>query len=286
MKKIKMGIQISTVLTKIKEMGIYETFKKLSELGFYYVEMSQVDMTEENLAELEKACNDFGMEVVAWGCWLSPNPNIKNIFNLGDECDKLIKLCQKTGCKFLRLGGIEAAQTYESSVDFAQKCNKAIEKLEKSGIELYAHNHHFEFAKFDGEFMLDVIAENAPKLGLEIDVHWVQRGGVDPVGYIKKYPQRLKIFHLKDYKIATREELKNDPQYNPDKPFDMGDLVRHAVVGEGSLDFPKIIETALELGTEAFFIEQDAMYGEDVFDCISRSKKYLEKIGYGECFKK
>ncbi len=285
MSKIKIGIQISTLLGKLKEIGIYETFRKLNELGYTYVEMSQVDMTDENLNEIERACKDFGIEITAWGCFLTPKAYNTTIYNLQDDVDKLIALCKKSNSKYVRLGGIDMDGTRESCVEFAQKCNAVIPRLEENGIELYAHNHHREFSKDGGEYLLDIIADNAPKLGLEIDVHWLQRGGVNPIEYIKKYPNRIRLLHLKDYKIATTAEIKADPMYDADKPIGQNDCIRHAVVGEGSLPFPEIIKTALSINTEVFFIEQDSTYGEDAFDCIKRSKEYLESIGYGEFFK-
>ena len=40
-------------------------------------------------------------------------------------------------------------------VDFARQANDYAERLAGHGIGLYYHNHHIEFAKFDGRYMLD-----------------------------------------------------------------------------------------------------------------------------------
>ena len=37
---------------------------------------------------------------------------------------------------------------------------------------------------------------------LEIDVHWVQRGGLDPVRTLQKYAGLVDLVHLKDYRIG------------------------------------------------------------------------------------
>ena len=75
-------------------------------------------------------------------------------------------------------------------------------RLQEHGIRLYYHNHHIDFAKYDGRYLLDVLAERAPLVGFEIDVHWVQRGGLDPVATLRKYGGRVAMVHLKDYRIG------------------------------------------------------------------------------------
>ena len=71
------------------------------------------------------------------------------------------------------------------------------------------HNHHVEFAKYDGKYIMDIMAEESdPKyLGFELDVHWLQRGGVNPLEWIKKLEGRTKILHIKDYRIAQTLDL-------------------------------------------------------------------------------
>ena len=51
-------------------------------------------------------------------------------------------------------------------------------------------------------------------------------------------------------------------------------------MGEGTLDMPGIIEASLESGAKQFFIEQDDLYGRDVFDCLTTSKENLNRMGY------
>jgi sugar phosphate isomerase/epimerase len=50
-------------------------------------------------------------------------------------------------------------------------------------------------------------------------------------------------------------------------------------VGEGNLNFPKIIAAAEDMGTEHLLVEQDDCYGEDPFECLARSYRYLRAMG-------
>ncbi len=126
--------------------------------------------------------------------------------------------------------------------------------------------------------------DNTEKIGFEIDVHWVQRGGDNPVEFIKGYKGKLELLHLKDYVIA-------EPDFSACAPGDMAgffkaftDVVRFGAVGEGSLDFPAIIKAGIETGAKYMFIEQDDTYGKDPFDCLELSCNNLINMGYGDMF--
>ena len=49
MNKPTIGVQMMMLRNKIEELGIKETFKKVKEIGFSTVELSQVPMTPENV---------------------------------------------------------------------------------------------------------------------------------------------------------------------------------------------------------------------------------------------
>ena len=56
--------------------------------------------------------------------------------------------------------------------------------------------------------------------------------------------------------------------------------VQFAEVGEGTLDMGAIIEQSLSSGARYFFVEQDDLYGRDVFDCLKTSYDNIVKLGY------
>ena len=47
MKKGKIGVQMFNLKNKIVELGAYETLRKIKELGYNAVEVTQIQMTEE-----------------------------------------------------------------------------------------------------------------------------------------------------------------------------------------------------------------------------------------------
>ena len=72
MKKGLIGIQMSTIKDKIGELGVYGTFKACADLGYHCVEISQIPMTPENVAEMKRACDEFGIKVAACSAAVAP----------------------------------------------------------------------------------------------------------------------------------------------------------------------------------------------------------------------
>ena len=133
-------------------------------------------------------------------------------------------------------------------------------------------------------YLLDIIKENTTKLGFELDVHWIQRAGVNPVEFMKQYKGRIALLHLKDYRIGqmdiTEIDLKDLAKFL-DKFVNM---IEFAEVGEGNLDINAIIDAGLESGAQYFLIEQDDTYGRDPFDCLKTSAENLRAMGYSDWF--
>lgn len=281
------AVQMMMLKDQVARDGAYETLKKLSELGYNAVEISQIPMTEENVSEIKRACRDFQMKVVACSAALEGEGKE----NLTDHFAKIVSDCKALDCRFLRIGmlPVECMGSKDKALAFAERMEQKAEQLAEHGIELYYHNHHIEFAKYDGEYLLDIIRENTRRIGFEIDVHWVQRGGEDPVSFIKKYKDRVKLLHLKDYRVVPVEKPEPVPGETAAEASKrwmdtfLG-AVQFAEVGEGNLDFAEIIPAGLEAGSIYFIIEQDETYGRDVYESLRISRDNLIRLGYGDWF--
>ncbi|MFS0821517.1 sugar phosphate isomerase/epimerase family protein [Bacillus sp. 1P02SD] len=128
------------------------------------------------------------------------------------------------------------------------------------GYRVGYHNHDFEFkTKIEGKFALDYIVEEQDSIVIypEVDTYWVKMAGIDPLTYIKKFPNRIPILHLKD--------MTND------------DRKHFAEIGTGSIDFVPIIEWGEKNGVEYYCVEQDFCPG-NPFDSLELSLANLIKI--------
>ena len=140
-----------------------------------------------------------------------------------------------------------------------------------------------EFSKYDGKYLMDIMVEESDPeyLGFELDVHWLQRGGVNPLEWIKKLEGRTKIIHIKDYRISQTLDLSGGME---GIMRSMADMVQFAEIGEGNLDMKAIIDLAGETGVEHIFIEQDDTYGRDPFESLEISANNLRKLGFEDRF--
>jgi sugar phosphate isomerase/epimerase len=286
---VKIGVQAMMLKDSFTEVGAFETLRKVSAIGYHAVEISQIPMTPENVAELDRSRGELGMDIAALSVAME-TPKGRSGDSLEEHFDKIVDDAKRLDTKLLRIGMLPfpAMKSIGAVVDFAKQANEYAERLQGQGLDLYYHNHHIEFAKFDGKYMLDIIAENSPAMGMEIDVHWVQRGGLDPVRTLEKYAGRTAMVHLKDYRIG---EL-------PESSFgllDSGDIlgfmtefknvVQFAEVGEGNLDFPSIIPAAQAAGARYLLVEQDELYGRTVWDALQTSHDNLVAMGHADLFR-
>lgn len=142
------------------------------------------------------------------------------------------------------------ALEHMSADDFkwlADLFNKLGEQCHEAGLEFAYHGHNLEFQQVDGKPGYDLLVESTdPKLvGFEMDCYWVTRAGADPVAYMKKYPGRFPLLHIKDMK----------PGQAPTTSLMQG-ANAFIEVGKGSIDWKRIFE-ADRKGLKYYFVEQD-----------------------------
>lgn len=286
MEQIQIGVQAMMLKGKFEMLGAYETLKKLHEIGFHCIELSQIEMNPENVREIRRACDDFHIHIAAMSAALEGNPGMK-MENLSDDYEKIIQDCKTLDCGFLRIGMLpfQCMASLEKVLEFCTKMDTMAVRLKKDGIDLYYHNHHIEFRKYDGEYLLDIIRKHSPHVGFELDVHWIQRGGEDPLRIIRQYAGKVSLLHLKDYRIGAIPDDAFASLAKGDFMTFMNsftNVVQFAEVGEGNLNMKEIIETGIAAGAKFFLIEQDDQYGKNPFESLQISHDNLVKLGYAE----
>ncbi|EKN62491.1 xylose isomerase [Neobacillus bataviensis LMG 21833] len=286
MEKGKIGVQMMMLKGKVEELGAYETMRKVSELGYHAVEVSQIPMTPENVSELRRASVDFDIKIAAMSAAVEPMLPGAPGETLTSDFDKIVSDCKALDCNFLRIGmlPLTCMGHKDKIMEFIEKAEAMAHKLAEHGIELYYHTHHLEFQKYDGVYLLDLIKNNTSKLGFELDVHWIQRAGENPVEFVKQYAGRIALLHLKDYRIGQMD-ISNVDFKDMAKFFDIfTNTIEFAELGEGNLNIKAIVEAGLESGAQYFLVEQDDTYGRDPFDCLEISAKHLRELGFSEWF--
>jgi len=285
MQTAKIGVQMFNLKDKINELGVYETLRKLSELGYHYVEVTQIQMTAENVSELKRASKDFDIKIAAVSAPLDTMPGMPGE-SLTKDFDKIVNDCRVLDCNFIRIGmmPIQLMGHKDRVMEYIHNAEAMADRLAEHGIELYYHNHHIEFEKYDDECLIDIMRNNTSRLGFELDVHWAQRGGENPINVIKRFAGRVSLIHLKDYRIGNMNVTDDDFKDMSKFMQKFTSIIEFAELGKGNLDIKGIIEAGVESGVEYFLIEQDDTYGRDPFDTLKDSGDYVRALGYGDWF--
>lgn len=281
----RIGVQAMMLKNAVAELGAFEAFRRASDIGYRVAELSQIPLTSETVGELQRARDELGFEYCALSAGLAAGSGN----SLEEDFDQIVADCRTLGSDLVRIGmlPIPALRSTEAVLDFCRRADAAAERLADEGIALYYHNHHVEFSKVEGRYLLDVIADASPHVGLELDAHWVARGGLDPARVIAQYAGRVRMVHLKDYRIALPDAEIIDAVEQGDYSgwsAAWNGLVQFAEVGEGNLDWPGIIEQSIRSGAEYLLVEQDELYGRTVWEALEISHRNLVSLGHADLF--
>ena len=134
------------------------------------------------------------------------------------------------------------------------------QRCQDAGMKLMYHNHAFEMESVDGKLAIDWLMEGAgaDKLGFEMDLAWVQRGGQNGVQLLQKYAGRCQRVHCKD--------LAPEGQNQDEMGF--------ADVGHGVLDWAALLPAAKAAGAEWYIVEHDLP--KEPLVSIRRSFEFLQ----------
>ncbi|MBQ1935200.1 MAG: sugar phosphate isomerase/epimerase [Clostridia bacterium] len=247
---MKIGAQFYTVREFCKTPeDVSETFKKIADIGYKYVQISGICTVEPEWLATELAKNGLSC----------PLTHTKK--ELLIEKPAIVAAAHDAfNCKHVGLGYHKFTGERENYEEFCRTYHPVAEALAASGKYFMYHNHASEFVKIDGKTVMEHLAEDfAPDImGFTLDTYWVQAGGADPAKVIESLSGRVPCIHLKDYAFGPKM----------------------AVVGEGNINFDRVFEKARDAGTEYMFVEQDDCYGEDPFECLKRSYAYLKARGF------
>jgi len=252
---MKIGVQMYTIRDYLKTpREIESSIKKIKEMGFDLVQLSGLGPIDTD--QLAKILTDNGIEACGthspWESVAEPK-----------ALDKLIEEHKKLGCSQIGIGMKPDIfpDTYEGYTAFIKKANEICEQVRGGGLGFGYHNHELEFMKFDGVCAIDRLITECPKMEFTLDVFWVQAGGANPLEYMDKLKDKIRILHLKDYRISGRQR-------------------QFAEIGQGNLDWKGVFSRCEKYKIPYAVIEQDADFLVDPFESLALSKKFLVENGY------
>lgn len=252
MSESRIAAQLYTLreFTKTPE-DIARTMKKVREIGYQAVQCSGMGPIDPG--ELKKIVDGEGLHICATHLGFE---------RMRDETEAVIAEHQLWGCKHPAIGGMpKDYRNGEGFHKFAKEGSEVAEKLYEGGLTFSYHNHSFELEKFGDKVGLEILrTESDPRyFNLEIDTYWIQHGGGDPAEWILRCKGRIPLLHLKDMANQGGQQLM-------------------AEVGEGNLNWPRILEAAKEAGAEWYIVEQDICQ-RDPFESLAISLRNLREMG-------
>jgi sugar phosphate isomerase/epimerase len=154
-------------------------------------------------------------------------------------------------------------ESVEQVAETARLLNAAAEIGAARGIRVGYHNHAHELeARFDGETGLEVLARLLdPRVVLEVDLYWVARAGVDPVGLLQRLGDRVIAVHAKDGTLDPEAVAAYPP-------------ADQLPAGQGAVPLREAIAAAPAL--ELAIVEFDRFDG-DLFAALEQSRIFLDE---------
>jgi len=270
----RMGIQVFG-LRELLVADPQKVFKALAEIGIKNIEL----FDPATLNTYVPMIKDLGMTALSthflpgyisgkWetGMKLGMAPPTNYTF------ENILDDCAKNGIANLGIAIMmpEERQTLDDYKRFADLVNQHAAISKKVGIQLYYHNHSFEFKPTDGvlpfDQMLKIFDRNLVKI--ELDVFWTVIAHNNPLEWIAKLGDQLLFIHLKDLKANTPLDYT---------VFEVDPAV-FMEIGSGSIDYKSVLEAAKAAGVQNVFLDQDhtAM---DKIESVKKSYEYLKNLG-------
>ncbi len=198
-----------------------------------------------------------------------------DLLTLQQGMGALAEAAHLLGATYVTLPAIPAEKR-KSLDDFkrmADSFNSIGKEARRNGVKFAYHNHGYGLREMQGQIPLQLMLQQTdPTLVFfEMDIYWTTAGGADPVQYLKDYPTRYKMLHLKDMK--ERRQFKGDGG-DPSQWIELFPYMTS--VGDGVLDIRGIVSQGHRSGVEHFFVEQDMVANPQV--ALKRSADFLLKL--------
>lgn len=250
MAKPEIALQLYTVRDSCAE-DFPGTLRRLAEIGYRNVELAGLHgLSAEDLKAL---LDDLGMRAVS---------THESLDALTHDLPGVLSRMKTLGAVYIVCPG--AAATHEADPagwdGLAQQFNDIGRACRDAGFTFAYHNHAHEFQQIKGRHGLDYLMEStAPDtVKMEVDAGWVWYAEVDPAAYIRKYPGRVPLIHVKDH---DREDK---------------DLNRP--VGDGAVDWDSVFQAARAVGVQYAVVEEDRTILPEL-ESVARSLENLKAMG-------
>lgn len=261
------GIQLYTVDKELKA-DVNSTLNTIHNIG--YKEVEGAGFAGFSAKQFRTALDNAGLRC-----------NSTHFFNFGDGDPSVIfEQANTLGVRYVvssfigkfghnRADGEVGPDEYKAMAEFFNQLGTS---AKKAGLQLAYHNHNTEFKNLgEGKVGYDLFVEATdPELvKLELDCGWMIAAGHNPIEYFKRYSNRYRVVHIKDF-LQTAQ---------PSTSLERNEVPQGTVLGTGYIKYKPILVAAKAAGVEHFFVEQEPPFiGTTAFEAATKDYQYLESI--------
>lgn len=245
------GLQLWTVKEDMA-INAKATLAKLAKYGYKQIESfegNQGMFWGMKNTEFKKYMDGLGIKAVSSHC------------NFKDDFERKAAEAAEIGIKYLVCGSVGSQKTIDDFKKINDEFNKAGAICKKNGIRFAYHNHDYSFQPLEGLVPQSVMMEgtDASLVDFEMDIYWVVFANEDPIKWLKKYPGRFRLCHIKDY-------LKTDAG------------IASCDIGKGSINFSAILKEGRQQGLKYFIVEQEEFTGSTPLKSAALNAAYIKKL--------
>lgn len=262
--RFEMGLQLYTVRAPMASAPL-PTLKEIAALGYRNLETFGFDADGiryygMDAGKFKQVLDDLGLRSTSGHYDLakyleSPVPELRAFV---DQC---VTGALALGQKYITWPWLSPEQrTIRHFELLAGRLNLIGEQVKAAGLTLAYHNHEFEFIPQGGKLGYDIVMQQTdPALvKLQLDLFWAAHSSRrSPHELFALQPGRFVMWHLKDM------DRKNRDLYTE--------------LGNGSIDFTKIMPEAQLAGLESYFVEQGDNFAVDPMKSIATSAAYVKR---------
>lgn len=245
----RIGVQLWSVRTDA-EKDLPGTLRALAQMGYAGVELAGTYQVPPE--QWSAYLKEFSLHPIAAHVGLDALSAQKR----RDTFD----IYRKIGCRYLVVPGLapEFRQNRAGFERAADLINDAISDATAAGFRLGYHNHAFEFQRLpDGSLPYEVLAGRLrPEVLLEMDLGWVSFAQQDPVQWIRRYPGREVLVHVKAF------SAKNET----------------AVLGEDDVPWAQVLGACETVGGTEWYIVEHERYAAPPMVCVRQCLEYLRGL--------
>ena len=263
------GLPIGLQLYSVRDLlpnDAQETLRKVAEAG--YTEVEAAGFFGYSAHDVKSGMDDAGLKCGSGHyAWDKLNAGLDDIIKFHSDIGADYIICASPGHKTPPAPGTPAQFSLDDWRWSADQFNTVGKKVKAAGLRFGYHNHTPEFTVVSGVTPYDELLRltDPDLVTFEMDCGWVVVAGADPITYIKKYPGRLTMFHVKDFK--------------PGPPVKPGEHAKPeaAELGHGRIDYKPIFAAVPAGQAKHIFVEQEAFSGPP-FEALKIDADYLRAL--------